>query len=44
MKTKPHKWIKLKISHFPWAVCACCGLVRLKNEKTEAAVRASCDS
>ena len=42
MKTA-HRWVRLSIKHFPWFICAGCGLVRLKNEATELAVRRGCD-
>lgn len=31
-----HRWVK-KYKAIPWAVCACCGLIRLNNEATRKA-------
>ncbi len=39
--TRAHSWYLIK--RFPWPVCKCCGLVRLKNHATEIAVRRHCD-
>lgn len=35
-----HSWYS--IVRIPWLACAHCGLLRLRNERTEAAVRKAC--
>ena len=43
MTAKPsHNWRTYKC--IPWPVCRCCGLIRLRNSATDAAVRAGCDT
>jgi hypothetical protein len=37
----PHVWFKYRA--LPWLVCKFCGLVRLRNESTERAVRRGCE-
>lgn len=36
---RPHRWSR----RVPWPKCRACGLVFLRNPKTEAAIRAGCD-
>jgi len=40
---RPHKLVRLRIVHFPWLVCACCGLIALNNPRTAAELRKGCD-
>ena len=41
MAKNAHHWFNYR--RLSWAVCRYCGLVRLKNEATEKAVRNGCD-
>ena len=42
-----HSWITVRLkgpTGFPWPICQACGLVKLKNAATEAAIKARCDA
>lgn len=39
--TGPHKWRRYRF--LPWEVCSRCGLIALRNEPTEKAIRLGCD-
>lgn len=48
MSRKPHVWVPFTVRRkstvtIPWPVCQRCGLIKLRNERTDAAVRAGCD-
>jgi hypothetical protein len=40
---KPHGWYKPGFNRFCWAVCRYCGLVKLNNDRTLAAIGKGCD-
>ncbi len=39
---KAHRWHKFR--RCPWLICRCCGLMYLRNDATERAVRRGCDA
>lgn len=39
---KQHHWYATGMKGIPWCVCAKCGLIKLRNEKTERKVRKAC--
>lgn len=40
MKRRPHKFVRVRTFH--WLVCTHCGLVALRNERTERAIKEGC--
>ena len=43
VRRRPHSWTTLgKKSRIPWPICRHCGLLRLRNKRTERAVRLGC--
>lgn len=39
---KSHLWYLTGMKGIPWAVCAKCGLIRLKNQRTDKKVKQAC--